>query len=43
VVEVPFLTGLAIGLCLAVTVVFGVWPAPLTDFAHAASLLFVGH
>ncbi|MHB8681011.1 MAG: NADH-quinone oxidoreductase subunit N [Acidimicrobiales bacterium] len=33
-------TALAIGLCLAVTVVFGLWPAPLVDFAHQARLLF---
>jgi NADH-quinone oxidoreductase subunit N len=43
VVKVPALTSLAIGLSVGVTVVFGIWPAPLTDFAHAASLLFVGH
>jgi hypothetical protein len=43
VVPVPALTGVAIGLCVAVTVVFGVWPAPLTDFANAATLLFLGH
>ncbi|HZU80280.1 MAG TPA: proton-conducting transporter membrane subunit, partial [Acidimicrobiales bacterium] len=31
---------LAIGLCLVVTVLFGLWPAPLVDFAHQATLLF---
>ena len=41
VVRVPALTGLAIGLCLAVTVVFGVWPQPLLDFAKQATLLFL--
>jgi NADH-quinone oxidoreductase subunit N len=41
VVPVPALTTLAIGLCVAVTVVFGVWPAPLLDFCHHATLLFV--
>jgi len=41
VVPVPALTAVAIGLCVAVTVVFGIWPAPLLDFAHHASLLFV--
>ncbi len=30
----------AIALCLAVTIVFGVWPAPVVDFAHKATLLF---
>jgi NADH-quinone oxidoreductase subunit N len=29
----------AIGLCVGVTVLFGVWPAPLLDFAHQATLL----
>jgi NADH-quinone oxidoreductase subunit N len=40
-VPVPPLTALAIGLCVAVTVVFGVFPAPLIDLAHQATLLFV--
>jgi hypothetical protein len=43
VVAVPVLSRIAIGLTLAVTVIFGFWPAPLTDFAHAATLLFIGH
>jgi NADH-quinone oxidoreductase subunit N len=43
VVPVPPLTGLAIGLCVAVTVVFGIWPQPLLDFANHASLLFLAH
>jgi NADH-quinone oxidoreductase subunit N len=42
VVPVPALTTVAIGLCLAVTVVFGVWPAPLLDFCRQATLLFIG-
>jgi NADH-quinone oxidoreductase subunit N len=42
VVKVPPLTALAIGVCVAVTVVFGIIPAPLLDFAHQASLLFLG-
>jgi hypothetical protein len=42
VVPVPALTAVAIGLCLAVTVVFGVWPAPLLDFCRHATLLFLG-
>jgi NADH-quinone oxidoreductase subunit N len=43
VVPVPGLTWLAIGLTVGVTLVFGVWPAPLLDFANHASLLFLGH
>jgi NADH-quinone oxidoreductase subunit N len=43
VVKVPALTGLAIGLCLAVTLIFGFAPAPLLDFANHATLLFLGH
>jgi NADH-quinone oxidoreductase subunit N len=43
VVPVPVLTGVAIGLCVAVTVVFGLMPQPLLDFANHATLLFVGH
>jgi NADH-quinone oxidoreductase subunit N len=42
VVPVPALTAVGIGLCLAVTVVFGVWPAPLLDFCRQATLLFIG-
>jgi len=33
-------TATAIALCVAVTVVFGVWPAPIVNFAHHATLLF---
>lgn len=36
----PLTTAVAITLCVGVTVVFGMWPAPLVDFAHAARLLF---
>jgi NADH-quinone oxidoreductase subunit N len=35
--------GPALALCLAVTVLFGVWPAPVIDFAHRATLLFISH
>ena len=38
---VPVLAMVAIGICLAVTVVLGIIPAPLVDFAHKATLLFV--
>jgi NADH-quinone oxidoreductase subunit N len=38
-VPVPWTARAAIALCLGVTVVFGVWPAPLQDFAHQATLL----
>jgi hypothetical protein len=40
-VAVPALASLAIGLCTGVTVLFGVWPQPLIDFAHQATLLFL--
>jgi hypothetical protein len=40
-VPVPVLGGLGIGLCVGVTVLFGVWPQPLIDFANAATLLFL--
>ena len=33
-------TEMGLFLALAVTVVFGIWPAPLFSFAHAATLLF---
>ncbi len=40
VVRVPGLTWLAIGTCVAFTVVFGIIPGPIVDFAHQATLLF---
>jgi NADH-quinone oxidoreductase subunit N len=40
-VPVPALAAVGIGICLAVSVVFGIIPGPLTDFAHRATLLFV--
>jgi NADH-quinone oxidoreductase subunit N len=43
VVPVPVLTWVAIGACLAATVVFGLVPGPLLDFANHATLLFLGH
>ena len=30
----------AIAICVGVTLLFGVWPAPLVNFAHQARLLF---
>jgi NADH:ubiquinone oxidoreductase subunit 2 (subunit N) len=42
-VPVPALSGLAIALCTGVTVLFGVWPQPLIDFANHATLLFLPH
>jgi len=39
--RVPALTGLAIAVCTGVTVLFGVWPQPLIDFANHATLLFL--
>jgi NADH-quinone oxidoreductase subunit N len=43
VVPVPFLTTVAIGTCVVVTVLFGIVPAPLLDLANHASLIFVSH
>jgi NADH-quinone oxidoreductase subunit N len=43
VVKIPVLTSVAIGTCLAFTVVFGIVPGPLLDFANHATLLFLGH
>ena len=40
-VPVPALSGLAIALCTSATVLFGVWPEPLIDFANHATLLFL--
>ncbi|HEX3842237.1 MAG TPA: NADH-quinone oxidoreductase subunit N [Acidimicrobiales bacterium] len=40
VVAVPRLTVVAIGLSVAFTVVFGIIPGPVVDFAHQATLLF---
>jgi NADH-quinone oxidoreductase subunit N len=40
-VAVPVLTSLVIGLCVAFTVVFGIIPGPILDFAHQATLLFI--
>ena len=41
VVPVPPLTALCIGICVAFSVVFGIIPAPIVDFAHQATLLFL--
>jgi len=40
VVTVPITSAVGIGLCVAFTVVFGIWPAPIVDLAHQATLLF---
>ena len=40
-VPVPVLTTVAIGLCVAFTVVFGIIPGPVLDFAHQATLLLL--
>jgi len=40
-VPVPALTAVALGLAVAFTVVFGIVPAPIVDFAHRATLLFL--
>jgi NADH-quinone oxidoreductase subunit N len=39
-VHVPAATAVAIFVTVAVTVVFGIWPAPLVDFVKAAGFLF---
>jgi NADH-quinone oxidoreductase subunit N len=39
-VSVPPLTALVIGVSVAFTIVFGIIPAPVLDFAHHATLLF---
>ncbi len=38
-VAVPPLTAAAIALCVGFTIVFGIVPAPIVDFAHQATLL----
>jgi len=40
-VPVPPMTVVAIGLCVAFTIVFGIFPAPILDFAHQATLLLL--
>ncbi len=40
IVPVPGLTVLAVGISVAFTVVFGIIPGPILDFAHQATLLF---
>ena len=40
-VPIPALTGVAIGLCVAFTLVFGVVPGPIINFAHQATLLLL--
>jgi len=40
-VRVPALGALSIAVCTGVTVLFGVWPQPLIDFANHATLLFL--
>jgi NADH-quinone oxidoreductase subunit N len=42
-VGVPVLSAVAIGVCTGVTVLFGVWPQPLINFASHATLLFQPH
>ncbi len=40
-VPVPVLTAVAIGICVAFTVVFGIIPGPIINFAHQATLLLL--
>jgi NADH-quinone oxidoreductase subunit N len=37
-IPVPPATAAAIAICVAVTLLFGLWPAPIVDFAHRALL-----
>ncbi len=39
-VVVPRATGLVVGVGVAMTLVFGVWPGPLATLAQHATLLF---
>jgi len=39
-VHVPFAAGVGLFVCAAFTVFFGLYPAPLINFAHHATLLF---
>jgi hypothetical protein len=39
-VAVPRATGVVIGLGVAMTLVFGVWPGPIATLAQHATLLF---
>ncbi len=39
-VPVPLLTTVSLALCVGFTVVFGIIPGPILDFAHEATLLF---
>jgi NADH-quinone oxidoreductase subunit N len=40
ILPVSAIVGIGIFLALGVTVVFGIWPAPLVDFARQATLIF---
>ena len=40
IVPVPGLTALVIGVSVAFSIVFGIIPGPILDFAHHATLLF---
>ncbi len=39
--HVPLGAATAIVVCAVVTVLFGLWPAPIVDLAHRATLLFI--
>ena len=41
-VPVPVLTAVVIGTCAAFTLVFGIIPGPILNFAHEATLLLLG-
>jgi hypothetical protein len=39
-IKVPFGAGVGLFICAGFTIFFGLYPAPLIDFAHRATLLF---
>jgi NADH-quinone oxidoreductase subunit N len=39
-IAVPPFVITALGICVLASVVFGIWPGPIVNFAHAASLIF---
>jgi len=40
-VPIPLLAAVAVALCVLPTIVFGIAPSPLVDFAHKSTLLFL--
>jgi NADH-quinone oxidoreductase subunit N len=42
-ITVPPGIALTLFLCVGVTLVFGIWPAPILNFAHNATVLYIAH